>query len=58
MNKALAGSMTARKALREAMRRYLELMNLPSRDDITALAEQLRALEDRLVGCVGGAGAA
>jgi len=49
MNKALAGSMTARKALREAMRRYLEVMNLPSRDDITALGEQLRALEDRLV---------
>lgn len=49
MNKALAGSMTARKAVRELMRRYLEVMNLPSRDDVTALAEQLRALEDRLV---------
>jgi len=49
MNKALAGSMTARKALRAAMRRYLEVMNLPSRDDVTALGEQLRALEDRLV---------
>jgi hypothetical protein len=49
MNKALAGSMTARKALREAMRRYLEMMNLPSRDDIRALGEQLRSLQDRLV---------
>ena len=49
MNKALAGSITARKAIHEAMRRYLEVMNLPSRDDITALGEQLRAVEDRLV---------
>jgi len=36
------------KALRESMNRYLETMNLPSRDDFTRVAAQVVALEAKI----------
>ena len=36
------------KALRESMNRYLETMNLPSRDDFARVASQITALEAKI----------
>src|SRR5919108_669908 len=36
------------KALRESMNRYLETMNLPSRDDFARVAGQITALEAKI----------
>jgi polyhydroxyalkanoic acid synthase PhaR subunit len=38
------------KALRESMNRYLETMNLPSRDDFARVASQITALEAKIDG--------
>jgi polyhydroxyalkanoic acid synthase PhaR subunit len=36
------------KGLNEAMSRYLQLVNVPSRQDVLALGERLSAIEERL----------
>lgn len=48
MGKASTMPLQAQKLLGEFMAKYLATLNLPSRDDITALGERLSAIEDRL----------
>lgn len=48
MGKASTIPLQAQKLLGEFMAKYLAALNLPSRDDITALGERLSAIEDKL----------
>lgn len=49
-NRAMEAAMLAGKFAQELRQRAFEMLNLPSRSDVTALMHQLRALEDRMVG--------
>jgi hypothetical protein len=50
--RSIAGFMeayaTLQRLLAEGMQRYLTLMNMPSRSDVTGLGETLSSIEDRL----------
>ena len=48
IGQTLEAYVSFQKALRESMNRYLETMNLPSRDDFARAAAQIRALEDKI----------
>ena len=48
MGQTLEAYVSFQQALRDSMNRYLETMNLPSRDDFTRLAAQVVALENKV----------
>ena len=48
MGQTLDAYVSFQQALRDSMNRYLETMNLPSRDDFTRLAAQVVALENKV----------
>ena len=48
MGQTLEAYVSFQQALRDSMNRYLETMNLPSRDDFTRLAAQVVALENKI----------
>lgn len=48
MGKASAAPLQMQKMMGEFMSKYLSALNLPSRDDIAALGERLKAVEDAL----------
>jgi hypothetical protein len=49
MNKATSVSLKLHQAMGESMAKGLAALNLPSRDDIVALGEQLRVIDERLL---------
>lgn len=48
MNRAGGAAAGAQKQLGELMEKYLVTMNLPSRDQVTGLAERLQAIEGQI----------
>lgn len=48
-NKVMSAAMVARKLAQDLTQRYFEALNVPSRTDIGALNDRLRALEDRMI---------
>jgi polyhydroxyalkanoic acid synthase PhaR subunit len=48
IGQTLEAYVSFQKALRDSMNRYLETMNLPSRDDFSRLAAQVVALEAKI----------
>ena len=48
MNQAMNASLRAQQTLSDTMARFLASLNLPSRNDLERLAEQLGAIEARL----------
>lgn len=49
MNRAMGASLQAKKVSSELSNRYLAAFNIPNRDDVTAIADQLQSIEDRLI---------
>jgi len=49
-NRAMSAAMIAKKLSQELSQRSFEVLNIPSRADIIALAHQLQAIEDRMIG--------
>lgn len=49
MHGGLGVSLTAQKALGDALGRYLTALNLPTRNEITALGDRLQSIEERLI---------
>lgn len=48
MNKITSATSGAKQAFEQAMQRYLATMNLPSRQDLSAIGERLQAIEGQL----------
>jgi hypothetical protein len=48
MNQATNLSMAAQNLFAQTFSKYLTAMNLPTRDDVSAIAERLRAIEGRI----------
>jgi hypothetical protein len=48
MNQATNLSMVAQNAFAQALSTYLAALNLPTRSDVTAIAERLRTIEQRI----------
>mgnify|MGYP001548197855 CR=1 FL=1 len=49
-HKAMSAAMVAKKLSQELSQRSFEVLNIPSRADVIALAHQLQAIEDRMIG--------
>lgn len=49
-HKAMSVALTLKKLSQEVSQRSFEVLNIPSRADFIALAHQLQAIEDRMIG--------
>jgi len=49
-NKAMSSMMVAKKQAQDLRQRGFEVLDVPSRTDVLALADRLQAIEDRLIG--------
>lgn len=50
MSKQMASGIESKKVVDDSMKKYLEAMNLPTRDDIDKIMQYLQAVESRIVG--------
>lgn len=49
MNRVLGASLQMQKTGQELLRRYFDALNLPTKDDLNALGERLRAMEEQIL---------
>lgn len=49
-NQAMSSAMVAKTLVQDPTQRTFEALNIPTRSDLSALADRLQAIEDRLIG--------
>ena len=50
MSKQMASGIQSKKVMDDSMKKYLEAMNLPTREDIDKIMQYLQSVESRIVG--------